>query len=162
MLLSTHSMHTFVFLCFYIYYALKQVAWTFFTVEHTNRIFNIAISCFQWQFEDIHSLSGEQPLYTYTANTLVFAIMFSFFPISDSYNWFNYTKTKSQYGVCLGQIRSHVMLLILAHEISLRFVFLQSFCSILFQVYVIGEEGILEELKLAGFTGIGGPVRESI
>lgn len=54
------------------------------------------------------------------------------------------------------------MLLILAHEISLRFVFLQSFCSILFQVYVIGEEGILEELKLAGFTGIGGPVRESI
>jgi ribonucleotide monophosphatase NagD (HAD superfamily) len=26
------------------------------------------------------------------------------------------------------------------------------------QVYVIGEEGILEELELAGFTGLGGPV----
>lgn len=31
----------------------------------------------------------------------------------------------------------------------------------IFQVYVIGEEGILEELELAGFTGIGGPVRHS-
>ncbi|KAK6124548.1 hypothetical protein DH2020_041718 [Rehmannia glutinosa] len=28
---------------------------------------------------------------------------------------------------------------------------------ILAQVYVIGEEGILEELELAGFTGVGGP-----
>lgn len=28
----------------------------------------------------------------------------------------------------------------------------------LLQVYVIGEEGILEELQLAGFTGLGGPV----
>ena len=35
-------------------------------------------------------------------------------------------------------------------------------CFILLQVYVIGEEGILEELKLAGFTGIGGPVRSAI
>lgn len=30
------------------------------------------------------------------------------------------------------------------------------------QVYVVGEEGILEELELAGFTGIGGPVRDKI
>ncbi|KAH7545405.1 hypothetical protein FEM48_Zijuj01G0090100 [Ziziphus jujuba var. spinosa] len=29
------------------------------------------------------------------------------------------------------------------------------------KVYVIGEEGILEELKLAGFTGLGGPVSSS-
>ena len=28
------------------------------------------------------------------------------------------------------------------------------------QVYVIGGEGIIEELKLAGFTGIGGPVSD--
>ena len=26
------------------------------------------------------------------------------------------------------------------------------------QVYVMGEEGIVEELQLAGFTGLGGPV----
>lgn len=26
------------------------------------------------------------------------------------------------------------------------------------QVYVIGGEGILEELQLAGYTGLGGPV----
>lgn len=28
----------------------------------------------------------------------------------------------------------------------------------LVQIYVIGGEGILEELKLAGFTALGGPV----
>jgi len=33
------------------------------------------------------------------------------------------------------------------------------FTHVFFQIYVIGEEGILEELKLAGFTGLGGPVR---
>lgn len=30
--------------------------------------------------------------------------------------------------------------------------------NVRFQVYVIGGEGILEELKLAGYTGLGGPV----
>lgn len=34
--------------------------------------------------------------------------------------------------------------------------------NFIFQVYVIGEEGILEELQLAGFTGIGGPVRSFV
>ena len=43
-----------------------------------------------------------------------------------------------------------------------RDIFLLLICFILSQVYVIGEEGILEELKLAGFTGIGGPVRSAI
>lgn len=32
------------------------------------------------------------------------------------------------------------------------------FHALVLQVYVIGEEGILEELELAGFTPLGGPV----
>lgn len=55
------------------------------------------------------------------------------------------------------------MIYLLVHKLSvLSLVNLYVLCVIgslwLSQVYVIGEEGILEELELAGFTGLGGPV----
>lgn len=40
-------------------------------------------------------------------------------------------------------------------------VFLFLHCLLSLQVYVIGEQGILEELQLAGFTALGGPVSSS-
>ncbi|KAF7151485.1 hypothetical protein RHSIM_Rhsim02G0089800 [Rhododendron simsii] len=53
-------------------------------------------------------------------------------------------------------------------EVSEEEIFSSSFAAAMFlkvndfprekKVYVVGEEGILEELELAGFTGLGGPV----
>ncbi|KAG0451544.1 hypothetical protein HPP92_026178 [Vanilla planifolia] len=70
----------------------------------------------------------------------------------------NSTKSRKQYARKFGTLGLHVT----AEEI-----FSSSFAAAMFlklngfsrdkKVYVIGEEGILEELALAGFTGLGGP-----
>ena len=49
-----------------------------------------------------------------------------------------------------------MLLLLLILPFCSTFTLLSVFGSL--QVYVIGEQGILEELQLAGFTALGGPV----
>ncbi|KAG0452119.1 hypothetical protein HPP92_025846 [Vanilla planifolia] len=70
----------------------------------------------------------------------------------------NSTKSRKQYARKFGTLGLHV---------TEEEIFSSSFAAAMFlklngfsrdkKVYVIGEEGILEELELAGFTGLGGP-----